>query len=1096
MQSDGEEIIRQISPRATLLGHEKWSLRCAISANGLVAVSGDGKPSARLWNLDRPYTSKEFGEDRLGIRQCCLSDDGAVVAVAGVHKGNSVALYDSTTGGDLMYEIKSPTHGLTAAGCALTPDAKALAATFRSSNRSNGSLKVVRWRKDYSEEAQLDRPFSIWQCQMSADARRVAFKFWHGTSAGIEVVDPWTDMTHFRLSMPTSEWSFAMDAAATIVVTASEWALRVCSLHDESNVRSLSGYTFSDYAHCSVSSDGEYVVAPIRDYKFGVWHVQSSSLMYILSGHSDRTNGCAVSSDGSRVITCSNDRTIRIWDIPKEGATKSQDSPLKNTMLENMRTFFDESKPSKLGEPYLSELLIPDCVCSMQDLLYAHTIILIVKRSSEASGTGTTSAEKFAHTIYSSLFGRLHTQMDVFISQVLMLHAEREKLLPRKFSSQLGPFLKPTKSMINSLREFILEAWGKVFSLPKDGNQNELELTLESCLDNMYQEIRNMLSHNKTLIFLSIAMCTLFYHPAVIGDQRQAMRELPKKIRLLDIIPRSTKSLQISNSAELTAVEAILPIDICSPLLLKRLFLLESIAKLPNEARKKVLTAITKSKFKSIEEIDSYLDEIGSKTLRSRYQDQSEINAEDSSDISQLFSTPHLQSVSIFNSDKSRRIDDISETNTLFEMTGEWDSFDFDSRMETASMQSPTDKGEIVNFSSLQSNEIENDFVLNVRPRKRSQEVEPEEGILCYNIPSKVFTENGELINFQGIQNERKAMNVESGSGKMMIEAELKDEQKIVTTTKYQTPIAELDQEKKILREPNVSSITSVPNDEGKNNNNTEDLKKSAYESTGTSQHKYNDSLQKSPIITNDSVKYNDQSPSLNERDQSSVETDNVSIDEVPKAQNEEQKAKNTQENEIPHTIEVRSNETTEISHGVTSIKDRNLSVTEQEYGKNDDHINHRAAIFEGSSGIQEKGNITDSRIVLENENSRRFKDDNGLSEISLQAHYGSEMSLEIDTNKQTEATDMLTTSRVASEKIDIQEDNIISEVVENYAPDEESLRNKSSDKEERNRSDLKNEKIENKAEKKEKTPSRRTNLKKNILNFAKGARNSFVLKR
>lgn len=608
---------RQILPSATLLGHSSWSLRCAVSADGLTAVSGDGKPSARQWSLEGPYVSKSFGEERLAIRQCALSADGSHAAVAGASDGDVVALYD-TNNGERLFELPSPGRGLLSSGCALTPDASTLAASFRTSSRTKGALRVVRWHKDAASIAKVDRPFSIWQCEISEDGRRAAFKFWHGTTAGVEVVDPWTRHTVRRFAMPPSEWAFAMDASASIIVTASEWALRICSVNDSSFVHSLPGYTFSQFAHCSISANGDYVVAPLRDHKFGVWHVRSTSLLYILSGHTDRTNGCDVSKDGSRVVTCSNDRTLRVWDLPLQGKPGNNTETLGKEgtdLLRYMQLMLDGRRRFSINETFLSNALRPLSIVNITDLIYAHTILLIAKRTWDISGVDN-SVEAHAKAAYSSVNGKLHNKSDVFAAQVIMLHAERVGMISRGFSSQIAPYLKPTKTLVQKFRETVLSAWNQVATLPKKGDQKNLDSMLASCLDSFHKEIQNVFSSEHIMLFTSISACTLLYHPSIIGSRKLDFNELPPKMTLQDMIPKIYRKLPISAAdSELSRVEAIIPLDISSPFLLKRILLLESIAKLPSESRKNVLSGITKSSFKNIETIETYLDDVANKKL-------------------------------------------------------------------------------------------------------------------------------------------------------------------------------------------------------------------------------------------------------------------------------------------------------------------------------------------------------------------------------------------------------------------------------------------------------------------------------------------------
>jgi len=586
--SSGETL--EISPRATLLGHTSWSLRCTISGDGERAISGDGQPTARIWNLNDLSDSKLLGEE-IGIRQCSLSHDGSLAAIAGTGANGCVTIYDTKTGRKL-FEIRAPKKGMSPAGCALTPDGTVLAATFRASNRSKGSIRITRWRENPVMIAEIDRPYSIWSIFLSHDARRAAYKFWHGTVSGIELIDPWNDRLFFNLPMPSSEWAFSMDRQASVIVTASEWALRAIPMSDPDAVKTLPGYTFSSFAHCSVSADGMYVSAPVRDCKFGIWHLPSGTLTHMLLGHSDRTNGCSISADGSRLITCSNDRSVRLWDANHiDDYTPSNGG--EPIILRSLRLILDGNYKMSLTSPSLQKILSPENVHTVVDLLFAHTILMISKRTRHVLGADTYPIEE-SMKMYNAVHGKLHSTIEAFLAQILMLHAEQHKLLPEGFAYQkTGSAIHASKQMIDDLKTTLMRCWRLAFSLPKTPVHSKLENQLTMHLNSVFDDIDTINRHDNErniTVFCAVSRACLFFHPEFLSTLDDFNREISNTIPSPDL-------LHASPLTGLSFLDKMAPFDISSPDVLAALMSKDFVSMLAPKSKKAVVAAISKSFF-------------------------------------------------------------------------------------------------------------------------------------------------------------------------------------------------------------------------------------------------------------------------------------------------------------------------------------------------------------------------------------------------------------------------------------------------------------------------------------------------------------------
>lgn len=77
--------------------------------------------------------------------------------------------------------------------------------------------------------------------------------------------------------------------------------------------------TFSSHEYdiwgCSFSSDGRHVLSASLDHTLRYWDVQSGTCIHTLTGHLDGVNACAISPDGKLGVSGSRDWSLRLWDL-------------------------------------------------------------------------------------------------------------------------------------------------------------------------------------------------------------------------------------------------------------------------------------------------------------------------------------------------------------------------------------------------------------------------------------------------------------------------------------------------------------------------------------------------------------------------------------------------------------------------------------------------------------------------------------------------------------------------------------------------------------------------------------------------------------
>lgn len=601
---------RKLRPATTLLGHSSWSLRCAISADGKLALSGDGVPSARIWDLEEPSQSREFSTDApIGIRQCALSADGSIAAVAA--EGHSVSVHDVVTG-ERIFTIDEPQREkviLSAGGCALSPDGTVLVGSFRAANRAHGQLQVVRWRNTHAQPRIFERNYSIWQCEISDDANRIAFKYWKGSRSGVELIDARSGTLLGRWGNVVGEWDFAIDSTAQTLVTADSRALRVLDVGkngDGNEVRTMRSYTFSAFAGCDISADGKHVVSPMADHKFGIWNTGTGKLVAVLSGHKNRSNGCAISADGTRVLTCSNDHTVRVWDT-RNATSDSGGDQLRETLRVLLTGEARKDPVHEFVVKETQEIELGDA----SELLQVHTCLVMALRSANAAQDrdARISIKESASKVYASVEGKLHDKPEVQLGQVVMAHAEQRDLLARGLPTRhMGTYYKLMDKAMRKLRENVHSIWDEVAPLHEDDNVDD---ELARHLNRLHDSLKIGSNEVGDELYPSIAACSLLVWPGSINKNTAASRDrMP---------PRSIKSmLSTLGSEDVAGIELLMPFDVSSPRVLRHLLSKSSIEKLPPRHRHLIYKAISKSSFSKTEAIKIELTALIDKLARAK----------------------------------------------------------------------------------------------------------------------------------------------------------------------------------------------------------------------------------------------------------------------------------------------------------------------------------------------------------------------------------------------------------------------------------------------------------------------------------------------
>ncbi len=101
----------------------------------------------------------------------------------------------------------------------------------------------------------------------------------------------------------------------------SDRAIRLWSLREEKNIRTLTGHT-DRITSISFSPDGQTLASGSADNTIRLWNLNNGQLKTTLTGHTREVESVAFSPDGQILASGSRDRTIRLWN-PETGKLKS-----------------------------------------------------------------------------------------------------------------------------------------------------------------------------------------------------------------------------------------------------------------------------------------------------------------------------------------------------------------------------------------------------------------------------------------------------------------------------------------------------------------------------------------------------------------------------------------------------------------------------------------------------------------------------------------------------------------------------------------------------------------------------------------------------
>jgi len=298
----------------TMRGHEDELTGCALTPDGRTAISTSIDATARIWELAEGRCLGVLKNDDHGATACAVTRDGRHVYIGSDHGG--------LTQWDLLTRSRSAVlegHGDYVTACIVTAKGHLITAS------RDGTVRV--WSIDSGERVHTlrvgekacssDAPGSEdeWITSVAAlhDGEQIL------ASTGNGAIFCW-DLTsgslvqHFGLGQGRVDTLGVLHGGSHLLCGMADGALAVWDLGAERRVLRIAAHTTA-LSSCAVTPDGRRVLSASHDRTLRLWELGDAESLVSQDGHAGPITACAVTPDGNRAVSSSEDRSLRVWDV-------------------------------------------------------------------------------------------------------------------------------------------------------------------------------------------------------------------------------------------------------------------------------------------------------------------------------------------------------------------------------------------------------------------------------------------------------------------------------------------------------------------------------------------------------------------------------------------------------------------------------------------------------------------------------------------------------------------------------------------------------------------------------------------------------------
>jgi WD40 repeat protein len=306
-------------------GHDAEVTCVACSPDGHYALSGDGKGSVRLWDIETGSQVRS-SNGHIWVNSVSFSPQGRYALAGGMD--NKIYLWEVATWREIRRIVGS---GRDVKSVAFFPDGARVAYGC-----DDGTIRVLEIESGREVVRMQGHTMDVVSVAISPDGKMVlsgsddgTCRLWDSES-GHELHTLALDRFMFVQYLVVGV-AFSPDGRSILCSAAP--GLQVVDSKSGQAIRRFAGMGFhTGIIHSAVlSPDGHYLLTAAgsdenpADVKsqFGLdntvrlWDLKTAAELARLEGHGGNVNDVACLSDGKRVLSCSRDKTVRLWALPQ-----------------------------------------------------------------------------------------------------------------------------------------------------------------------------------------------------------------------------------------------------------------------------------------------------------------------------------------------------------------------------------------------------------------------------------------------------------------------------------------------------------------------------------------------------------------------------------------------------------------------------------------------------------------------------------------------------------------------------------------------------------------------------------------------------------
>ncbi|TFK66199.1 WD40 repeat-like protein [Pluteus cervinus] len=283
-------------------------------------ASGSQDGRVCIWNaITGTARCEPFRADSSDLGCIVFSPDGhSIVTVSGRFGDDTIRVWDSRTGAELIEPIQLEVFGVGDLSVGFCPEGRRIVSW------SDKTIHVWDGETGMKIKAFNGHTSRVHSASLFPGGGRVVsgsgktLRIWD-INTGEMIGEPLTGHHDSVLCVSVSHGQH-------IASGSKDTDVRIWDTETRQTTHVLQGHTGS-ITSISFSADGQYIVSGSSDRTIRIWNVETGEAVgNPLRGHSDGVKSVAFSPDNQRIVSCARDKTIRMWNAQISAATVESSS--------------------------------------------------------------------------------------------------------------------------------------------------------------------------------------------------------------------------------------------------------------------------------------------------------------------------------------------------------------------------------------------------------------------------------------------------------------------------------------------------------------------------------------------------------------------------------------------------------------------------------------------------------------------------------------------------------------------------------------------------------------------------------------------------